>query len=198
MAVPARAVPSHRSSSSKILLFFVLRDHTQETPLSAMTATLQSDMHAMWQDIRKVPLVRARQCIALLMRPACSVCTLARSPPRAPARPPSPSGTGPARAWPTTGAPLQPEALAGRQLSDCFDLAFTSLPHMDLQRSAFDEATTALRRRFTDRTAEDFAFRAEYRKNIPADGFIAYAERIWVRPWRRGAVPASQRALSRC
>ncbi|KAL7411996.1 RHD3/Sey1 [Mrakia frigida] len=73
----------------------------------------------------------------------------------------------------------KPEALQNAQLTDYFDLAFTALPHKVLMPEKFEDAVKDLRKRFVDRTREDFVFKPAYHKRIPADGVAFYMEGIW-------------------
>ncbi|KAG8688636.1 Dynamin-like GTPase that mediates homotypic ER fusion [Ceratobasidium sp. 423] len=74
---------------------------------------------------------------------------------------------------------VKPEGLANAQLTDYFDLNYTTLPHKLLQPDKFEEEVARLRTRFTDRTKEDFVFKPAYHKRIPADGVAHYMEGIW-------------------
>lgn len=47
----------------------------------------------------------------------------------------------------------------------------------------FEEAVLELRKRFTDRKADDYVFQPVYHKRIPADGVSFYMEGIWVSDW---------------
>ncbi|KAJ2450070.1 Dynamin-like GTPase that mediates homotypic ER fusion [Coemansia sp. RSA 2336] len=73
----------------------------------------------------------------------------------------------------------KPEGLENAQLKDYFDLKFSSLPHKVLQPENFEEAALALRSQFVDQKADDYVFRPEYKRRVPADGFPHYAEAIW-------------------
>lgn len=89
----------------------------------------------------------------------------------------------------------QPDALANANLTDYFDLAFTTLPHKVLMPDQFETAVQDLRKRFVDRSRDDFVFKPSYHKRIPADGVAFYMEQIWV----RSAVPEAtfaRRALT--
>ncbi|KAG1752797.1 root hair defective 3 GTP-binding protein-domain-containing protein [Suillus lakei] len=66
-----------------------------------------------------------------------------------------------------------------RQLSDCFDLAFTALPHKILATDKFEAEVQELRKRFVNKTRDDFVFKPAYHKRIPADGVAFYMENIW-------------------
>lgn len=45
----------------------------------------------------------------------------------------------------------------------------------------FETAVQDLRKRFVDRSRDDFVFKPSYHKRIPADGVAFYMEQIWVR-----------------
>ncbi|KAJ2560014.1 Dynamin-like GTPase that mediates homotypic ER fusion [Coemansia sp. RSA 1933] len=73
----------------------------------------------------------------------------------------------------------KPSELQDAQLSDYFDLRFTSLPHKTLQPENFEKCALQLRAQFTDRQAANYVFRTEYKRRVPADGFPHYAEAVW-------------------
>ncbi|KAH7108003.1 root hair defective 3 GTP-binding protein [Auriculariales sp. MPI-PUGE-AT-0066] len=73
----------------------------------------------------------------------------------------------------------KPSDLASSQLSDYFDLAFTTLPHKILMPEKFEASVIDLRRRFSDRERADYVFKPAYHKRIPADGVAHYMEGIW-------------------
>ncbi|KAI9469583.1 Dynamin-like GTPase that mediates homotypic ER fusion [Coemansia sp. RSA 989] len=73
----------------------------------------------------------------------------------------------------------KPEGLENAQLKDYFDLKFSSLPHKVLQPENFEKAALALRSQFVDHKADDYVFRPEYKRRVPADGFPHYAEAVW-------------------
>lgn len=74
----------------------------------------------------------------------------------------------------------QPEQFKNSKVQDFFDFSFTALPHKVLAEEEFYKEVGVLRRRFVDSSAENFILSEGYRKDIPADGFLPYAERIWV------------------
>ncbi len=74
----------------------------------------------------------------------------------------------------------KPAELKDKQLSDYFDLSFAALPHKVLVPDKFDSATLELRKRFSDKSREDYVFSPAYHKRIPADGVAFYMEGIWV------------------
>lgn len=43
----------------------------------------------------------------------------------------------------------------------------------------FESEVLELRKRFTDRTRDDYVFQPGYHKRIPADGVAFYMENIW-------------------
>ncbi|ORX35730.1 RHD3/Sey1 [Kockovaella imperatae] len=73
----------------------------------------------------------------------------------------------------------KPEHLAEAALHDYFDLSFAALPHKILMPEKFESAVVELRKRFTDRSREDYVFQPTYHKRIPADGISFYMEGIW-------------------
>ncbi|KAF9237576.1 RHD3/Sey1 [Melanogaster broomeanus] len=73
----------------------------------------------------------------------------------------------------------KPPALAHTQLSDYFDLSFTTLPHKILEAQKFEDEVALLRERFTMKGREDYLFNDVYHKRIPADGVAVYMENIW-------------------
>jgi len=83
----------------------------------------------------------------------------------------------------------KPPHLADATLSSYFDLSFAALPHKVLLPEKFEEAVLELRKRFTDRSREDYVFQPSYHKRIPADGVGFYMEGIWV-----GSLDGSRRA----
>ncbi|KDQ21608.1 hypothetical protein BOTBODRAFT_208395 [Botryobasidium botryosum FD-172 SS1] len=73
----------------------------------------------------------------------------------------------------------KPEGLEDCQLTDYFDLAFTTLSHKVLVPEKFETDVQSLRKRFTDRDDPNFVFKPAYHKRIPADGVAHYMESIW-------------------
>ncbi|TFY56989.1 hypothetical protein EVJ58_g7303 [Rhodofomes roseus] len=73
----------------------------------------------------------------------------------------------------------KPPELQDRQLSDYFDLSFAALPHKVLEAQRFETEVAELRKRFVDKSREDFVFKPAYHKRIPADGVAFYMEGIW-------------------
>lgn len=74
----------------------------------------------------------------------------------------------------------KPSELQDRQLSDYFDLTYTTLPHKILVPNQFEVEVRELRKRFVDKGREDYLFKPAYHKRIPADGVAFYMEGIWV------------------
>lgn len=74
----------------------------------------------------------------------------------------------------------KPAGLESAKLSDYFDLSFAGLPHKVLVPEKFDAEVANLRKRFNDKSRDDYVFRTEYHKRIPADGVSIYMESIWV------------------
>ncbi|KAJ2386454.1 Dynamin-like GTPase that mediates homotypic ER fusion, partial [Coemansia sp. RSA 2559] len=64
----------------------------------------------------------------------------------------------------------KPSELQDAQMSDYFDLKFTSLPHKTLQPENFEKCALQLRAQFTDRQAANYVFKTEYKRRVPADG----------------------------
>lgn len=73
----------------------------------------------------------------------------------------------------------KPQHLADATLHQYFDLSFAALPHKVLMPEKFEESVLELRKRFTDRSREDYVFQPAYHKRIPADGVGFYMEGIW-------------------
>ncbi|KAJ8077951.1 Dynamin-like GTPase that mediates homotypic ER fusion [Marasmius tenuissimus] len=73
----------------------------------------------------------------------------------------------------------KPKDLELAQLSDYFDLAFTTLPHKILVPDKFEAEVKQLRNRFVDKQDPDYVFKPAYHKRIPADGVAFYMETIW-------------------
>ncbi|KAF9227206.1 root hair defective 3 GTP-binding protein [Gyrodon lividus] len=73
----------------------------------------------------------------------------------------------------------KPPALAHAQLSDYFDLSFTTLPHKILEAQRFEDEVALLRERFAMKGRDTYVFKDVYHKRIPADGVAVYMENIW-------------------
>jgi hypothetical protein len=73
----------------------------------------------------------------------------------------------------------KPPHLADVTLQQYFDLSFAALPHKVLMPEKFEESVLDLRKRFTDRSRDDYVFQPAYHKRIPADGVGFYMEGIW-------------------
>ncbi|GJE92681.1 root hair defective 3 GTP-binding protein [Phanerochaete sordida] len=73
----------------------------------------------------------------------------------------------------------KPPELQDRRLSDYFDLSFAALPHKILAADKFESDVQELRKRFVDKSRDDYVFKPAYHKRIPADGVAFYMEGIW-------------------
>ncbi|KAI0339858.1 root hair defective 3 GTP-binding protein [Trametopsis cervina] len=73
----------------------------------------------------------------------------------------------------------KPDELKDRKLSDYFDLSFAALPHKILAADKFESSVQDLRKRFSDKSRDDYVFKPAYHKRIPADGVAFYMEGIW-------------------
>ncbi|KAF8904401.1 protein SEY1 [Gymnopilus junonius] len=80
------------------------------------------------------------------------------------------------RIWESLSKPAE---LKDTQLSQYFDLAFTTLPHKILAADKFESEVQNLRTRFVDKTSSGYLFKPVYHKRIPADGVSFYMEGIW-------------------
>ena len=74
----------------------------------------------------------------------------------------------------------KPPELKDKLLFDYFDLSFAALPHKILVPDKFEYEVADLRKRFVDKSREDYVFKPAYHKRIPADGVAFYMEGIWV------------------
>ncbi|KAJ3047036.1 Dynamin-like GTPase that mediates homotypic ER fusion [Rhizophlyctis rosea] len=74
---------------------------------------------------------------------------------------------------------VKPAGKEAALISDFFEFAFACLPHKVYASAQFNEQTDALRKRFIDKSDPGFAFKPNYHKHIPADGFPKFAESIW-------------------
>jgi hypothetical protein len=77
------------------------------------------------------------------------------------------------------GGISKPSEFADSRVHDFFDIMYTSLSHKILDANTFAADAEALKHRFTDPDANDFIFKDAYAKDVPADGWALYAERIW-------------------
>jgi len=73
----------------------------------------------------------------------------------------------------------KPEEYNESELSDYFDLMFTSLPHKIYCAEQFENEVIQLKDRFYKSDDEMYVFKPNYHRGIPADGFSNYAENIW-------------------
>lgn len=93
----------------------------------------------------------------------------------------------------------KPEELKDRKLSDYFDLSFSALPHKVLAADKFEQSVVDLRKRFVDKSRDDYVFKPAYHKRIPADGVAFYMEGVWVRPISfHSRVPVSFQCVCFC
>ncbi|KAJ3033374.1 Dynamin-like GTPase that mediates homotypic ER fusion [Rhizophlyctis rosea] len=74
---------------------------------------------------------------------------------------------------------VKPAGKEDSLISDYFDFDFAALPHKVYAQTQFNEKTDALRKRFVNKSDTKFAFKPNYHKHIPADGFPKFAESIW-------------------
>lgn len=73
----------------------------------------------------------------------------------------------------------KPPEFASSRVHDFFDIMYTSLSHKILDATTFAADVDTLKERFTNPEASDFIFKDAYAKDVPADGWPMYAERIW-------------------
>jgi hypothetical protein len=74
----------------------------------------------------------------------------------------------------------KPEKFAESTVSDFFDFSFVSLPPRPHAPEKFDEQCGILQQRFLQPDHPRRILNAQYKKDIPADGFPKYAADIWV------------------
>jgi protein SEY1 len=76
----------------------------------------------------------------------------------------------------------KPPELKDRQLSDYFDLAFTSLPHKIFFLDKFESSVRELQTRFqvVDETRPDYFLKPLNHDKTIADGVAPYMKLIWV------------------
>ncbi len=88
----------------------------------------------------------------------------------------------------------KPEAAAGTEVTDYFDLTFFALPHKVLMADQFSEKADELRGRFI----EGDMFLDEYRRGVAADGFATYAESVWntIRENKELDIPSQKEMLA--
>lgn len=77
------------------------------------------------------------------------------------------------RQWSAIAKPTK--ELENTSITEFFDLKFATLPHKVLQREQFMSQTSELRKRFV----KGDAFRPEYHRKVPIDGWPMYAEQVW-------------------
>ncbi|KAF7729334.1 Dynamin-like GTPase that mediates homotypic ER fusion [Apophysomyces ossiformis] len=92
----------------------------------------------------------------------------------------------------------KPEGLENCKIQDYFDFTYTGLPHKLFVPEQFAEKVSELRYRFTDSHHQNYVFRSEYHKRIPADGYYSYASRIWdqIRKNKALDLPTQQELLA--
>eukprot|EP00164_Ancoracysta_twista_P000028 GFYU01000037.1.p1 GENE.GFYU01000037.1~~GFYU01000037.1.p1 ORF type:complete len:861 (+),score=295.01 GFYU01000037.1:145-2727(+) len=73
----------------------------------------------------------------------------------------------------------KPERFAESDVSDFFDLDFTSLPHYEFARDDFTSEVEKLQSKFYNKEHPYHVFQSGYHRGIPADGLVQYAEGIW-------------------
>ncbi|ORX55242.1 root hair defective 3 GTP-binding protein [Piromyces finnis] len=73
----------------------------------------------------------------------------------------------------------KPEEYSESNLSDYFDLMFTTLPHKIYLPEQFENEVLQLKERFYNTEDPNYVFKPKYHRGIPADGFSSYAENIW-------------------
>ncbi|KAI0687887.1 protein SEY1 [Cytidiella melzeri] len=73
----------------------------------------------------------------------------------------------------------KPDELKDRKLVDYFDLSFAALPHKILAADKFESSVAEMRKRFVDKSRDDYVFKPAYHKRIPADGVAFYMEGVW-------------------
>lgn len=73
---------------------------------------------------------------------------------------------------------VKPEKFQNTQVTDFFDLEFVVLPHKEYEEAEFLRRVEDLKVRFYDKSPSGI-LKAEYHKKVPADGFPAYASKIW-------------------
>lgn len=73
----------------------------------------------------------------------------------------------------------KPPRYATSKINDFFDFEFVSLPHFKLQKTEWFAAVKDLRSRFEDSSHPRYLLGAQYKTDVPADGFGNYAEKIW-------------------
>lgn len=68
----------------------------------------------------------------------------------------------------------QPQEFLHSEITDIFDLQFTSLPHKELDYDNFVKRVGDLKLRFTGPDASQHFYTEKYRTDIPADGLARY------------------------
>jgi hypothetical protein len=73
----------------------------------------------------------------------------------------------------------KPKGKEGSKLNDFFDTDFVGLPHKVFALDKFTNDVGLLSDRFSNSKNDQYIFSSNYHKNIPADGFAAFASSIW-------------------
>ena len=73
----------------------------------------------------------------------------------------------------------KPKGKEDSKFHDFFDTEFVGMPHKVFTPEKFMEDVAQLTDRFSDSNHEKYIFSSNYHKNIPADGFAAFASSIW-------------------
>jgi hypothetical protein len=73
----------------------------------------------------------------------------------------------------------KPKGKEDAKFNDFFDTDFVGLPHKVFALEKFTNDVGLLSDRFLDSKNDDYIFSSNYHKNIPADGFSAFASSIW-------------------
>ncbi|KAJ1569062.1 Dynamin-like GTPase that mediates homotypic ER fusion, partial [Nowakowskiella sp. JEL0078] len=73
----------------------------------------------------------------------------------------------------------KPEGKESCKINDYFDFKYIGLPHKHFAQKQFEDGVTKLRKWFIDPKSENYLFKPQYHKHIPADGFPRFAETIW-------------------
>lgn len=73
----------------------------------------------------------------------------------------------------------KPQGMENSKFQDYFDADFVGLPHKVFAPEKFNSDVSMLADRFFNPDKDGYIFSTNYHKNIPADGFSAYASSIW-------------------
>ncbi|KAG9031971.1 Dynamin-like GTPase that mediates homotypic ER fusion [Tulasnella sp. JGI-2019a] len=77
------------------------------------------------------------------------------------------------------GSINKPEGRAQSRLDDYFDVTFVSMANKIFSTAQLEADIVQFHGRFADRAREDYVFKPEYHRRIPADGMAHYMEDIW-------------------